>query len=387
MTLNTPTSCDAIVVGGGHNGLATAALLAKAGLRTVLLERRPTFGGQVETRLLPDGRGAPGTFHTVGRLRPALVRELDLKSHGLLLVSPTVRVFAPQRQGPAVTLWGDNARTVADLARISAADARAWAAFDEQVRTFASFLGALATSTPPDTRTPAFGDALTGLLLGRAFRRLSADDARQFLRVLPMAIADHVADWFESEAIRATVAARGVLFTAMGVLSMGTTAVLLGDSAGNDGGAAGQTVFARGGPGAVSDALVLAARKFGAELRSGAEVVAVTTADGKTGRAAKPRLTLATRPGDRRLPTRQRRFGPSSIGGSRSSSVRLGSRPDATIGARSSSPEARATPVAWPSAVMTATTSAPDRSSAPNLRAASTSASETAPEPPRAKTV
>ncbi len=280
MATNTSAVLDAIVVGGGHNGLAAAALLAKAGLRTVVLERRPTLGGQTETRTLPDGRRVPGTFHTVGRLRPALVRELDLRAHGLSLVAPAVRVFAPQPHG-AVTLWADEARTAAEIAAGSPADGRAWAGFDRQVRLFAGFLGALATSTPPDTRAPGFGDAFGGLLLGRAFRRLPAADAREFLRVLPMAIADHVADWFESEAVRATLAARGVLFTAMGVLSMGTTAVLLADSAGNDGGAAGQTVFARGGPGAVSDALAAAARRFGADLRTGAEVVAVTTADGR----------------------------------------------------------------------------------------------------------
>ncbi len=136
-------------------------------------------------------------------------------------------------------------------------------------------------ATPPDTKAPGFGDAFAGLLLGRAFKRLAPDDARQLLRVLPMAIADHVADWFESEAVRSVVAARGILHTAMGVLSMGTTAVLLADSAGSDGGAAGQTVFARGGPGAVSDALAAAARRHGAEIRTGCEVAAITTRDGR----------------------------------------------------------------------------------------------------------
>jgi phytoene dehydrogenase-like protein len=276
---NAVNTYDAIVIGGGHNGLAAGALLAKAGLRTVVLERRPTIGGQVETRTLADGRRAPGTFQTVGRLRPSLVKELELRSHGLSLVAPAVRVFAPQHRG-AVTLWADNARTAAELEAWSPDDARAWAAFDRQVRVFGGFLGALAAQTPPDTRSPSFMDALSGLILGRAFRRLDADDARQFLRVLPMAVADHVADWFESEAVRAVVASRGVFHSAMGVLSMGTTALLLADSAGNDGGAAGQTVFSRGGPGAVSDALAAAARRFGAEIRTGAEVIAVLTADG-----------------------------------------------------------------------------------------------------------
>jgi phytoene dehydrogenase-like protein len=272
---------DAIVVGGGHNGLVAAAYLAKAGLRTLLLERRATLGGTVETRTLDDGSRAPGLFHTVGRLRPAVFRELDLGARGLSLVGPEVRAFAPQPDGRAVTLWGSNERTAADLATWSGADAIAWEGFDRQVRALAAFLAALGEQTPPATSGPSLADAITGLLLGRSYKKLSRDDARNLLRVLPMAVADFVGESFETDAIRATVAARALQFTALGAWSMGTTAALLADSAGNDGGGAGQAVFARGGPGAVSDALAAAARAFGAELRTDAEVVAVTSADGR----------------------------------------------------------------------------------------------------------
>jgi phytoene dehydrogenase-like protein len=272
---------DAIILGGGHNGLVAAAYLAKAGLRTVLVEKRATLGGTVETRTLDDGSRAPGLFHTVGRLRPAVYRELDLGSHGLSLVAPEVRAFAPQPDGRAVTLWADNERTAADLQAWSGADALAWSAFDRRVRALAAFLGALAEQAPPATAGPGLADAITGLLLGRAYKKLSREDARDLLRVLPMAVADFVGEAFEHDAVRATVAARAVQFTGLGAWSMGTTATLLADAAGNDGGAAGQAVVARGGPGAVSDALAAAARAFGAELRTGAEVVAVTTADGR----------------------------------------------------------------------------------------------------------
>ena len=272
---------DAIVVGGGHNGLVAAAYLAKAGLRTVLLERRPTLGGTVETRPLDDGSRAPGLFHTVGRLRPAVYRELDLGARGLSLVAPEVRAFAPQPDGRAVTLWADNERTAADLATWSGADSLAWPAFDRQVRALAGFLAALGEQVPPATSGAGLADAITGLLLGRAFKKLSKDDARNLLRVLPMAVADFVGESFETDAIRATVAARAIQLTGLGAWSMGTTATLLADSAGNDGGGAGQAVFAKGGPGAVSDALAAAARSFGAELRTDSEVVAVTSGDGR----------------------------------------------------------------------------------------------------------
>ncbi len=272
---------EAIVVGGGHNGLVAGAYLAKAGLRTLVLEKRATLGGTVETRPLADGKRAPGLFHTVGRLRPSVARELGLRGHGLALVAPEVRAFAPQPDGRAVTLWADPARTADELRAWSVADGAAWAGFDRHVRSLAAFIASLNDATPPPTSGAGLGDAITGLLLGRAFKKLSRDDARQLLRVLPMAIADFVAESFESEPVRAAVAMRAVAFSALGAWSMGTTAALLADSAGNDGGAAGQTVFAKGGPGSLADALAAAARSFGAEIRTGAEVVGVATLDGR----------------------------------------------------------------------------------------------------------
>ena len=272
---------DAVVVGGGHNGLVAGAYLARAGLRTLVLEKRATLGGTVETRPLADGKRAPGLFHTVGRLRPSVARELGLRGHGLTLVAPDVRAFAPQPDGRAVTLWSDAERTAAELRAWSAADGAAWVEFDRHVRALAAFIASLNDGTPPATSGGSVGDAITGLLLGRAFKKLSKDDARQLLRVLPMAIADFVAESFESDPVRASIAMRALGFSALGAWSMGTTAALLADSAGNDGGAAGQTVYAKGGPGALSDALAAAARGFGAEIRTGAEVVGVTTADGR----------------------------------------------------------------------------------------------------------
>ncbi|HSS36997.1 MAG TPA: NAD(P)/FAD-dependent oxidoreductase, partial [Patescibacteria group bacterium] len=139
----------------------------------------------------------------------------------------------------------------------------------------------LNASTPPDVKSPGVADALSGLRLGRRFRGLGKVDARSVLRVLPMAIADFVAEAFDTDALRGVLAARGIHDTAMGPWSAGTAAVFLNDSAGNDGGAAGQTVFARGGPGALSRALAEAIRAAGGEIRTDAEVAAITTADGR----------------------------------------------------------------------------------------------------------
>ncbi len=149
------------------------------------------------------------------------------------------------------------------------------------MRALSGFLGELAGRTPPDIESPGLGDALAGLRLGRTFRGLGRDDGRTITRVLPMAVADFVAKSFETDALRAAIAWRGVQYTAMGPWSAGTTAVLLTESAGNDGGAAGQTVFARGGPGALTAALEASARAAGVEIRTGTPVVSILSRDGR----------------------------------------------------------------------------------------------------------
>ena len=281
MTTRASTAYDAIVIGAGHNSLVTAGYLSKSGLRTLVVERRERVGGIADTTELAPGARVPTLMHTVGRLRPSVVRDLDLKPHGLTLLAPEVRVFAPSPDGTALILYGDPARTAEGLHGRSEKDAAAYPDFDRRVRVLSRFLAALGDETPPDIVSPGFGDALLGLRLGRAFRGLGRLDARTILRVLPMAVADFVAESFETDALQAAIAWRGVRFASLGPWSGGSTAVLLGDSAGNDGGAAGETVYARGGPGALAEALAAAARTLGAEVRTSADVIAVTTADGR----------------------------------------------------------------------------------------------------------
>jgi phytoene dehydrogenase-like protein len=271
------TPYDAIVIGAGHNGLVAAAYLAKAGRRVLVLERRPRVGGILDTIEIANGFKAPGIVHTVGRLRRSVVADLGLLKHGLVTVDPPVRVFAPQPDGTALTLWADASRTAGELRDRSAADAEAYPEFDKRIRALASFLAYLHVITPPDVKNPSMADALNGVKLGNAFRRLGARPGREATRAIPMAIADYVAESFETDGVRGAVAARATQYTAMGPWSAGTTAILLGDSAGNDGGAAGQSTIARGGPAALAEALASAARGFGAEIRTEAEVVQVLT--------------------------------------------------------------------------------------------------------------
>jgi phytoene dehydrogenase-like protein len=274
-------SWDVVVIGGGHNGLVAAAYLAKGGLSTLVLERRERVGGIADTHELKPGVRVPAVAHTVGRLKPSVVRDLALRSHGLHLIAPEVRVFAPAPDGSAITLYDDVQRTADGLRARSGQDAASYAGFDRLVRSLGRFLAELGGAAPPDISAPGLGDALTGLKLTRSFRGLGKHDGRSILRVLPMAIADFVAESFETDALRGILAARGIQNTAMGPWSAGTTAVFLADSAGNDGGAAGQTVYARGGPGALSAALAAAVRAAGGEIRTDADVVRVTSRDGQ----------------------------------------------------------------------------------------------------------
>ena len=272
---------DVVVIGAGHNGLVAAAYLAKDGHRVTVLERAREVGGILRGEEFAPGFTAPGIAHTVGRLRRSVVEALQLQDHGLSLLTPEVRMFAPQADGSSVTFWGDVARTADELRGRNPRDAEAFEGFDRKIRALASFLAYVNVATPPDISAPTLADAISGLKVGWAFRGLGARLGREAIRAMPMAVADLVQEVFEEEAVRGPLSTRGVLFTACGPWSAGTAAVFLNDSAGNDGGAAGTAVFARGGTVSLAAALASAARGAGAEIRTGADVTGIRSAGGR----------------------------------------------------------------------------------------------------------
>jgi phytoene dehydrogenase-like protein len=249
---------DAVIVGGGHNGLVTAAYLAKAGLQTLVLERQSRPGGQL------------AFAGDVGGLRAGVVRDLQLGSHGFEIIEPDVVAFAPS----GVTLWRDPARTARELR-----DGNAFIAFDRTIRSLGGFVARMQATEPPDLASPSLADAGAGLTLLNALRRLGGPQVRETLRVMPMSVADLVSEAVEDEALRGLLGARGVRYSAMGPRSAGTALNFLWDSA-SGGGASGRTVFVRGGPEALAEALLSAAQSYGATVRCDAEVTDIRTAGG-----------------------------------------------------------------------------------------------------------
>ena len=259
-------NADAVVVGGGVNGLVTATLLARSGLKVVVLERGERVGGSA---LLSHSAS----------IDPALLRSLALEQHGLKIVRPAADACAPTLDGRALVLWHDLARASASIRAFAATDAEQYPRFLNSFAKISAVLRRVAGSTPPSIDDPTAGDVLELLKAGRAFRGLGKADAYRLLRWMPMAVADLASEWFESEPLRATVAAGGVLGSFLGPRSAGSAAVLMMLGAGE-----GQPIasgwFAGGKPGALGDALAAAARQAGVEVRTGADVARIEAADG-----------------------------------------------------------------------------------------------------------
>jgi phytoene dehydrogenase-like protein len=271
---------DAVIVGAGHNGLVTAGYLAKAGLRTLVLERREGAGGLLAVEEIAPGVRAPVGADGVGGLRPDVVRDLGLGSHGFQAVEPQAVAFAPSAEGAGLTLWRDPVRSATELrAGPRPRDAEAFVEFDRTVRSLVELVARIQATEPPDLSSPTLADAGTGFTLLNAARSLGGPQVRETLRVLPMSVADLVSEAVEGDALRAVLAARGVRYSAMGPRSAGTALNFVWDSA-SGGGAAGRTVFARGGPEALAEALVAAARSHGADVRCGVDVTAIRTGRG-----------------------------------------------------------------------------------------------------------
>ena len=263
---------DVIVIGGGHNGMACAAFLARGGLKTLVLERGDRPGGGARTGEIASGFRCSTLAHTAA-IDPAISRALSLDRHGLQIIRPDVDVCAVGSGRPLI-LWHDVARATGEVAARSAKDGARYASFIDTFARISRVLRTVLSTIPPSIDEPSAGDVIELLKAGRAFRSLGKADSYRLLRWAPMAIADFADEWFDSEPLRATVAAGGVLGSFLGPRSAGTTAVLLLLGA-SEGHPFATGWFAKGGIGAVAGALAAAAREAGAEIRTGADVRAI----------------------------------------------------------------------------------------------------------------
>jgi phytoene dehydrogenase-like protein len=270
---------DVVIIGAGHNGLVTAFYLARAGRKPLVLERCAAVGGAAVTDEFHPGFKCSTLAHSSGPLLPVIVQDMQLERHGLSMIEPAVHVFAPSLNGRALLLFADRAESARQIEKFSQADAGKYSEFHSILERYAKVLSELLTLTPPCIDRPTGEDLWHLLRAGRNLRGLGKRDMMRLLRFGPMAVADFVAEFFETELLRAVIAARGIFGTAMGPWSAGTTAHLLLRAAA-DSHPAGSSAFPRGGMGALTQAMAAAAKEAGAEIRTGAEIQKILIKDG-----------------------------------------------------------------------------------------------------------
>lgn len=288
---------DAVIIGGGHNGLISAAYLARAGLRTLVLERRHVLGGAAVTEEIFPGFRFSVFSYVVSLLRPEIIRELELPRHGLDIL-PLDGTFTPLRPGegrpapkdgngnPIGTgdyLWrvNDHGRTVRELRRWSKSDAEAYEEYGRLMVDMARFIKPILSIVPPD---PTSNDPRPLLPLGglaRGFGKLTERQQAVFVQLMTMSAADFLGQWFETDPLKATMAASGIIGTYQGIRSPGTAYVLLHHYMGEIDGAFRAWGIPKGGTGGISNAIGSAARALGAEIRTEAPVARILVHDGR----------------------------------------------------------------------------------------------------------
>jgi len=263
---------DTIVIGAGHNGLVTAAYLARSGQKVLVLESRDVVGGAAATEDIFPGYRVDTGAHRIGGLSAKVVSDLGLEGHGLEVLTTDPTVFAPVVDGTPLTLWRDPKRTAESIRAISPADADAWVPFTELIGHATSFLQQVWTTTPPDVTGNDLGDLFSGAKLGLKLRGLGKKDMVEVMRILPMSIYELLDEWFESDLVRGTIAASAVSGMHQGPMGGGTVFTFLHHHVGAGAGVIRPTQRVRGGVGGLSEALASACRQNAAEIRTGAPV-------------------------------------------------------------------------------------------------------------------
>jgi phytoene dehydrogenase-like protein len=274
-----PIGQRVVLIGGGHNALVTAFYLAKGGFKPLVLERREMVGGGAITEEFHPGFRASTLAHTLGPMRADIMKDLQLEKFHCETLLPDPRVFAPAPDGRALFFYNDIVKTIAGIVNFSAKDGAKYIKFAASLEQTAAFFTQLTSITPPGIDKPTPEDLWNLLKTGKNVRSLGKSGIFDLLRWGPMAVADFVAEFFETELLRATIAARGIFGAALGPWSAGSTAVLLLRAAA-DSHPVGSAAFPRGGLGSFTRALAESSKAAGAEIRTDAEVQHIRVKDG-----------------------------------------------------------------------------------------------------------
>jgi len=280
----TPRRCDAVVVGGGHNGLTAAAYLARAGLSTLVLERREIVGGCCVTEEIAPGCRASTTSYIASMLRPEVIRDLDLGAHGLRMLpcEPGLQVALPD--GVTIPWWRDDARTAAEIGRFSQRDAAAFLRLDAQLKQLARYLQPFFLEPPPDVTARGLAGLLELLRLGRRFRRIRGEEIARMLSFMTGSLGDLLDRHFESEEVKALILANNVYGKHGGPYQGGSAFGLLFHLlSGGEHEVQGFFGHVMGGMGSITRAMASACRALGVEIATSAPVARVLV---RVGRAA-----------------------------------------------------------------------------------------------------
>src|SRR5213592_2435606 len=278
---------DVVVIGGGHNGLVHAAYLARAGKKVLVLERRHVLGGAAVTEEVFPGFKFSVCSYVVSLLRPEIIRDLDLPRHGLEIL-PLDGTFTPMPSGDYLWRVNDHGKTHREIARHSRLDAEAYDEFGKAMQPMCHFVKPILGMVPPDPTGLNPKDFSKLLSLARRFQQLPSDDRYNLVQLMTMSAADFLDQWFETDVLKATMSASGIIGTFLGVRSPGTAYVLLHHYMGEIDGAFRAWGFARGGTGGISNAIGDAAVEAGVEIRKEAAVAKIIV---KGGRAVGVALT------------------------------------------------------------------------------------------------